>query len=40
MIGKHIDVGAFKDKVEVSADDPLSALLRQISGNTIKPKEE
>ena len=34
LIGKHVDVGAFKDKVEHSLDDPLSQLLKEISGNT------
>jgi phage terminase small subunit len=39
LIGKHVGVGAFKEKVEHSVSDPLADLFRQISGNTIKPKE-
>lgn len=39
LIGKHVGVGAFKEKVEHTVADPLADLLREISGNTIKPKE-
>ncbi|AVZ03938.1 terminase small subunit [Acinetobacter pittii] len=38
LLGKHISVGAFKDKVEHDVSDPLKELLQRASGNTLKPK--
>ena len=39
LIGKHVTIGAFKEKVEHDAADPLKELMQEISGNFIKPKE-
>lgn len=39
LIGKHVSVGAFKDKIEHDVSDPLKELLSRASGNTLKPKE-
>lgn len=39
LIGKHVGVQAFKEKVEHSVADPLADLLAQVQGRTIKPKE-
>ena len=39
LIGKHVGVQAFKEKVEVDASDPLKDLLREISGQSVTPKE-
>lgn len=38
LLGKHISVGAFKEKVEHDISDPLKELLERASGNTLKPK--
>lgn len=38
LLGKHIAVGAFKEKVEHDVSDPLKELLQRASGNTLKPK--
>ena len=38
LIGKHVSVGAFKDKIEHDVSDPLKELLSRVSGNTLKPK--
>ena len=38
LIGKHVAVGAFKDKIEHDVSDPLKELLIRASGNTLKPK--
>lgn len=38
LLGKHISVGAFKEKVEHDVSDPLKELLQRASGNTLKPK--
>lgn len=37
-IGRHVNVQAWKDRKEVSADAPLRQLLEQIGGNAIRPK--
>ncbi|MCR4530025.1 terminase small subunit [Acinetobacter venetianus] len=38
LLGKHVSVGAFKEKVEHDISDPLKELLERASGNTLKPK--
>lgn len=38
LIGKHVAVGAFKEKIEHDVSDPLKELLQRASGNTLKPK--
>ena len=38
-IGRHVNVQAWKDRKEVSADAPLRQLLEQIGGSAIRPKE-
>lgn len=38
LIGKHVAVGAFREKLELDVSDPVAELLKQISGNTLKPK--
>ena len=35
-LGKHL--GMFKEKLELDVADPVAELLKQISGNTLKPK--
>lgn len=35
-IGRHL--GMFKDKIEHDVSDPLKELLKEINGNTLKPK--
>jgi phage terminase small subunit len=40
LIGRHVDVQAWKDRKEVSADEPLRELLKQIGGQAIRPAEE
>lgn len=37
MIGKHVDVQAFKERRTLEADDSLQQLARQIGGNAIRP---
>lgn len=41
MIGRHVDVSAFRDRVkhEVDEDGPLARLMQQIAGRAIAPKE-
>lgn len=39
LIGRHVDVQAWKDRKVVSADEPLTLLFQQIAGQAIKPKE-
>lgn len=38
LLGKHVSVGAFKEKIEHDVSDPLKELLERASGNTLKPK--
>ncbi len=38
LLGKHIKVGAFQERVQLGADTPLQELFRQISGNVIRPR--
>jgi phage terminase small subunit len=40
LLGRHIKVGAFSDKVTVGLDTPLQELFRQIAGNVIRPASE
>jgi phage terminase small subunit len=37
LLGRHISVQAFRDKVQVGLDDPLQALFAQIKGQAIRP---
>ncbi|MDA4845929.1 terminase small subunit [Hoeflea poritis] len=39
MIGKHISVGAFKERVEHDASEKLRQFFEQISGKSIRPSE-
>lgn len=39
LIGRHVQVGAFKEKVEHDVTDPIKKLYEQISGRSIRPKE-
>ena len=40
LLGKHIKVNAFADKVTVGPDSPLKELFKQIAGNVIRPASE
>src|SRR4029077_9092786 len=40
LLGRHVRVNAFSDKVTVGLDTPLQELFRQISGNVIRPAAE
>lgn len=40
LIGRHVDVGAFKDRVQHDIADPLAELARQIGGRSIRPQSE
>ncbi len=40
LIGRHTKVQAFKDKVVLDAADPLKKLMQQITGNSIRPRED
>ena len=40
LIGKHVDVAAFKERASVSTDEPLKKLFEQISGQAIRPRLE
>jgi phage terminase small subunit len=42
LIGKHVSVSAFKEKVEISGDkkNPLEILVSQISGKTLNPGDD
>jgi phage terminase small subunit len=37
LLGKHVRINAFSDKVTVGVDSPLQQLFRQIQGNVLKP---
>lgn len=39
MFGRHVDVQAWKDRKEVSADEPLTKLFEQIAGQAIRPRQ-
>jgi phage terminase small subunit len=38
LLGKHTDVQAFKDRIDVDHSDPLSRLYEQIAGTGIRPR--
>ena len=40
LAGRHINVGAFRDKLQVAVGDPLAELFRQIQGQSIRPAIE
>lgn len=40
LIGRHINVQAWKERKVIEADEPLRLLAEQIAGNAIRPKEE
>jgi len=40
LFGKHVDVQAWKERREIGVDQPLKELLREISGNSIRPRED
>lgn len=40
LLGKHVAVQAFKERVEQDVSDPIKDLLAAISGNAIAPKEQ
>jgi phage terminase small subunit len=40
LIGKHISVAAFREKVSLGVDDPLRVLFDQIKGQSIRPTIE
>lgn len=40
LIGRHTRVGAWKDRVEHDLTDPAKEFVQQISGRSIRPKEE
>jgi len=40
LLGRHVKVNAFSDKVTVGLDSPLQELFRQIAGNVIRPASE
>jgi phage terminase small subunit len=40
LIGRHVRVQAFKDKVVHDTTDPLKKLMQQIIGNSIRPRED
>ena len=39
LLGKHIKVNAFSDKVTIGLDSPLQELFKQIAGNVIRPRD-
>lgn len=38
LYGRHVDIQAWKDRKEVSADEPLTKLFEQIAGQAIRPR--
>jgi len=40
LLGKHIKVNAFADRVQVGLDSPLQELFKQIAGSVIRPRDE
>jgi phage terminase small subunit len=40
LLGKHIKVNAFAERVTLGMDTPLQELFKQISGNVIRPRQE
>jgi phage terminase small subunit len=39
LLGKHIKVNAFSDKVTIGLESPLQELFKQIAGNVIRPRD-
>lgn len=39
LIGKHVAVNAFREKVEHDVSDPLKALYEQVAGNGLRPAD-
>jgi phage terminase small subunit len=40
LLGRHINVQAFKEKVQLGVDDPLRRLFEQIAGQSVRPAIE
>jgi phage terminase small subunit len=40
LLGKHVAIGAFKERVALGTDDPLKKLYEQIAGQAIRPAGE
>ena len=40
LVGKHVSVQAFREKVQLGVDDPLRVLFAQIKGQAIRPTIE
>ena len=40
LLGRHITIQAFKERVSIGVDAPLRALFDQIKGQSIRPTEE
>lgn len=40
LIGKHVDVQAFKERRQLEADEPLRQLMAQITGRSIRPSDD
>ncbi|MEG3807018.1 hypothetical protein DBT53_004470, partial [Aerococcus mictus] len=40
LFGRHVDVGAWRDKIEHDVGDPLKQLAQEISGRGLRPREE
>ena len=40
LLGKHVAIGAFKERIALGADDPLKILFSQIAGTAIRPQAE
>lgn len=38
MLGQHVGIQAWKERREIGVDQPLKELLREISGQSIRPK--
>lgn len=40
LLGRHVDVGAWRDKVEHDITDPLKQLAQDISGRALRPRDD
>ena len=40
LLGKHVRINAFSERVTVGVDTPLQELFKQISGHVIRPAGE
>jgi phage terminase small subunit len=38
LLGKHVSVQAFREKVQLGLDDPLRMLFEQVRGQAIRPQ--